>query len=282
MIRWCSYCQVFLGEVPPYDSVVLTHGVCKACVAKIDAGNDLGEVLVDATWQVRDLMNRIFDCARRADESSIPTMLAEAAALELPRASVLVGLLQPALYRAGEAWQDGSMSIAAEHRLTLWCERFFSQLPSRSPAKESLDLLIFMMPGNTHTLGPRFAAELLAERGISTQVVVPKLPIGAMVQEIERLRPRMVGLSCALASSLPAADDLLIDLARRIDPSWPRHFLLGGFAVRGTGRSWRSAAGAAVAATHQDIEDILLGLESATKPLNVDRRQPKSHLPDRR
>ena len=124
-----------------------------------------------------------------------------------------------------------------------------------------LHLLIFMMPGNTHTLGPRFAAEVLAARGISAQVVVLQLPIDAMVQEIERLRPRMVGISCALASSLPAADELLLDLAGRIDPSWPRRFLLGGFAVRGPGRPWSSAAGAAVATTPQDIEDLFRGLD---------------------
>jgi methanogenic corrinoid protein MtbC1 len=258
MIRWCSYCQVFLGEVPPFDSIVVTHGICPACEAKMEIADDLGEALVGATWQVRDLMNRIFDCARRADESSIPMLLAEAAAHQMPPASILVGLLQPALYRAGEAWREGGMSIAAEHRLTLWCERFFLQLPWQQTPKTSLDLLIFMMPGNTHTLGPRFAAQLLAARGISTQVVVPQLPVSSMVEEVERLRPRMVGISCALATSLPAADELLIDLADRIDPSWPRRFLLGGFALRGEGPSWVSAAGATVAPTPQEIEDILL------------------------
>ncbi len=261
MIRWCSYCQAFLGEEPPFDSLVLTHGICPACVAKIEAGDELGEALTDTTQPIRDLMNRVFDCARSADESSIPLLLAEATAVGLPAASVLVGLLQPALYRAGEAWRDGNMSIAAEHRLTRWCERFFSQLPLQQPPKTPLDLLIFMMPGNTHTLGPRFAAEILAARGISTQVGAPRLPISAMVREIQRLRPRMVGLSCALAASLSAADELLIDLAGRIDRSWPRRFILGGFAVRGPGRPWNSAAGATVAATPQDVENLVRGLD---------------------
>jgi len=202
-------------------------------------------------------MNRIFECAARADESSIPTLLSEAAARKLSSVSVLIGLLQPALYRAGDAWRDGGMSVAAEHRLTLWCERFFSQLPLQESTRASLDLIIFTMPGNPHTLGPRFAAHLLAARGISTHVIVPELPVSEMVDEVERLRPRVIGISCALATSLPAADELLIELDKRIEPSWPRRFLLGGFAVRGDpAGSWVSTSGAVVATTIREAEDM--------------------------
>jgi methanogenic corrinoid protein MtbC1 len=258
MIRWCSYCQALMGEVPPLRSIEITHGICAPCGARLNAGDEVGDALVAATEEVRDLMNRIFECAARADERNIPTLLAEAAARKLPSASVLIGLLQPALYRAGDAWRDGGMSVAAEHRLTLWCERFFSQLPAQQPVKALLDLIIFMMPGNPHTLGPRFAAYLLLARGISTQAIVPELPIGDMVEEVERLRPRVIGISCALATSLPAADELLNELGNRIDPSWPRRFLLGGFALRGDAAStWVSASGAVVVATIQQVEDML-------------------------
>jgi len=258
MIRWCSYCQAFLGEVPPYVSVAISHGACPSCAATIQT-DDGGDALVDATDAVRDLMNQIFDSAARGDESSITTLLAETTALQLSPESILVGLIQPALYRAGEAWRDGEMSVAAEHRLTLWCERFLGQLPSRQPVKTSLDVLIFLMPGNTHTVGPRLASQLLAARGLSTQVIVPELPVGEIAREIERLRPRVVGISCALAASLPATEELVSELEDRIDTSWQRRFLIGGSAVRNPHGAWTSAAGAAVAATMQEAEDLVLG-----------------------
>lgn len=257
MIRWCSYCQAFLGEIPPLDSMLVTHSVCPTCAAASEASESSADALVDATDEVRDLMNRIFRSAERGDDSAIATLLVEAEERRLSPESVLVGLLQPALYRAGEAWRDGSMSVAAEHRLTLWCERFLVQLPWPRPEKQSLDALFLVMPGNTHTVGPRVATQLLAMRGLSTQVIVPELPIGEMVEEIERLRPRVIGISCALATSLPEADDLLVELAARIEPSWPRRFLLGGFAVRSAHGSWVSAVGAAVVATLQEAEDVI-------------------------
>ncbi len=31
MIRWCSYCQKFLGEIPPLDEPIFSHGICEKC-----------------------------------------------------------------------------------------------------------------------------------------------------------------------------------------------------------------------------------------------------------
>ena len=53
-------------------------------------GNRLthGEALVEATATLRDLMNRIFDCATRSDLNAIPGLLSEASARHLPSSSV--------------------------------------------------------------------------------------------------------------------------------------------------------------------------------------------------
>ncbi|MGA3122757.1 MAG: cobalamin-dependent protein [Polyangiaceae bacterium] len=254
MIRWCSYCQAFLGDHPPHDDPSLSHGICPSCADQFARGDEL----VDMTWRVRDLMNRIFACASRADASAIPALIEEARAGGLSPASMLVGFIQPALYRAGQAWQEGCMSVVEEHRFTLWCERFFAQLPACRPAATPLDLLILLAPSNTHSLGARFAAELLEARGISTRVVVPEIPVADAVKEIERLRPAVVGLSCALASCLPEADAVVTELRARIEPSWKGTFVLAGLALRGPNASWTSAAGAVVAVTLDDAERVVL------------------------
>ncbi|MCE9576763.1 MAG: cobalamin B12-binding domain-containing protein [Deltaproteobacteria bacterium] len=254
MIRWCAYCQAFLGESEPLDSAEITHGMCHECALRLEAHDEL----VDQTAAVRALMNRIFACAAAADDSAIPALIAEAHAAHLPPASILVGLLQPALYRAGQAWQDGMMSVAAEHRFTAWCDRFFAQLGASAPPPAApLDLLMFLAPGNRHTMGPRFLVELLAARGFVAQHAQPVASIADAAHEIERLRPRVVGISCALPSALPKADAMVLELAARVDPSWPRRFLIGGFAVRAQGRPWVSAAGAEIAPTIEDVERVI-------------------------
>jgi hypothetical protein len=40
MIRWCAYCQRFLGEFEPYDSLDTSHGICPSCVTKGVIAND--------------------------------------------------------------------------------------------------------------------------------------------------------------------------------------------------------------------------------------------------
>ena len=253
MIRWCSYCQAFLGEQAPYDDPSLSHGMCTSCAGKFESG----EEVVDMTEGLRDLMNRIFACASCADVSAIPALIEEAGTRGLSPSSMLVGFLQPSLYRAGQAWQEGCMSVVEEHRFTMWCERFLSQLPPRRLATAPLDLLILLAPGNTHSLGGRFAAEFLEARGISTQVIVPEIPVADAAREIERLRPAVVGLSCALPSSLPEADALIAELRARIDASWRGVFVLAGLALRGPDASWTSAAGAVVAVTLDDAETVV-------------------------
>ncbi len=32
MLKWCTYCQEFQGEVPPFDTLASTHGICQNCV----------------------------------------------------------------------------------------------------------------------------------------------------------------------------------------------------------------------------------------------------------
>src|SRR4051794_22278080 len=31
MVRWCSFCQSFMGESPPYSDFSWTDGICVAC-----------------------------------------------------------------------------------------------------------------------------------------------------------------------------------------------------------------------------------------------------------
>lgn len=253
MILWCSYCQTFLREVPPFGDPAMSHGICERCSQQFDAS----EQLVERTEEVRALMTRILECATRAEACAIPALVEEARRKGLSRQSLLVGMLQPALYRVGTAWQAGTMSVAEEHRFTAWCDAFLAHLALRPPPGGLVDVLILVTPGNQHTLGPRFAAELLAERNISSEVVVPGLPVSDVVAEIERLRPKVVGFSCALPSELRETDALIADVRARVDASWRGVFMLSGLALRGNASPWTSASGAVVAVTLEDVERVV-------------------------
>jgi methanogenic corrinoid protein MtbC1 len=235
-----------MGERTPFDEPSFSHGVCARCEASLERD----EPLHLDTESVRALFGRIVASARLSDETACAGLLVEARALGLDAESLLVGMLQPALYQAGLDWHEGQISPAAERRFTSWCERVFAMVapavPS-APAGPPINLLIFHTPGNAHTVGPRFAAHVLSARGLSVELVASALPLDEMVGLAQRLRPRFIGFSCALPSDVSVATDLVDRLRAQLEPVITCRYVLSGFAFRRGGASPPVAPGVEVA-----------------------------------
>ncbi len=102
MIRWCMYCQRFLGEHFPYDDPRISHGICERC----DARAEQDKPVLEESAPVRQLMKQLLAGAKAGDESSCQAFASAAAARGLDAGSICVGLLQPALYQVGIDWQQ--------------------------------------------------------------------------------------------------------------------------------------------------------------------------------
>jgi methanogenic corrinoid protein MtbC1 len=228
MIRWCMYCQAFIGERAPYDDTGFSHGICAACDARVERD----EPVKRDTELVRTLMNQLLMSARAGDERGCEAFIEAAVAAGVPPGSLCVGLLQPALYQVGLDWQGARMSVAAEHRFTAWCERVFAMLPSLAPPQPPLDLLILSAPGNAHVFGPRVAGRVLAERGYSVAAIVPALPFEEVRELAKSLRPRVIGFSCAVPSQIAVATEWIARLRASFEPDRRCRYIVSGFALR--------------------------------------------------
>ncbi len=80
-----------------------------------------------------------------------------------------------------------------------------------------------------------------------------------MAREVDRLRPRVVGLSCALPAPVPGADAVLVELDRRVTRSWQRRFILGGFAFRTGWDTFPGSSGARITVTLDEAERAIRG-----------------------
>ncbi len=266
MIRWCSYCQAFLGEARPYADPRLTHGICERCTAKLERD----EPVLEQTAASRELFERILDSARGGDAIACRAMVERARALGLSSEAVTVGLLQPALYQVGIDWHGCELSVAAEHRFTDWCERAFELVSGQlRPLEPPLDMLIFQTPGNLHTVGARFAAHALGARGLAVQAHVGDLPLDEMLALVRERRPRMVGLSCALPASIDVAVALILRLREPLVPALQPRFILSGMAFRLGGKPREVPAGIEI------VED----LSYFDSPNGVEKRLITSSLP---
>lgn len=252
MIRWCAYCQKLLGERPPLGDASITHGACVPCADRLVDG----EAPTALELQRLDYFQRLFVAASQADEATCRGLLDEGLALVANPGDLLIGLLQPVLAKAGHLWERGAITVAEEHRLSHWCQVFLSLLPLPAVAVDRLDLLMLVAPGNTHTAGPRIGAYALGQRGYSCRMILPSLPDSEVLEEALQLRPRFVGLSCALPAQLEAADRLAGALQAR---GFAGGVLLGGQAVRRRGVEGvaTTASGAVLVATLEEAEALL-------------------------
>jgi methanogenic corrinoid protein MtbC1 len=262
VIRWCCYCQLYMGESAPFDDPRFTHGICEGCDAKLERD----EPLVQQTESERMLVNRLLAAARARDWPACEAVLSDARALGVRDDSLLVGLLQPALYQAGLDWQDGKMSIAAEQMLTSWIQRVVSSLPIAAGVPP-LDVLFFQTPGNNHSLGPLFACHSLAARGFSVDARMGALAVEEMVSSAQRLRPRFIGLSCALPHAVVEAKALIDQLKAALEPDLQCRYVLSGVAFR--------LGGSADPPNVSHGAEVVLDLDHFAEIVTASRADPK-------
>lgn len=231
MIRWCSYCQRYQGEVEPYEDFSVTHGVCPAC---LDSGAVLDPDLPDRVEPLKAFLQRVTHAG--SDPGAAPALLDEGRSLGVPWVDLLLGLVQPALYQMGERWSGSLASIAEEHRLTAVCASLISLVAEaqagaarlrQSPAPAAL---LVNAEDNFHTLGVQVVEVALLAAGVPVFCVYPGLPAREVAALAASLRPRVVGVSVALPEQLGSVRELAALLDRT---EGPRPTLVaGGHGVR--------------------------------------------------
>ena len=119
MLKWCSYCQRFLGETPDFHNLNVTHGICTACAPGADKFTEADFQLAES---LRDIQHQLREAGRRSDLHAAERIIENAAAANVRAVDVLIGIIAPALYQVGEDWRRGIIGVAEEHRFTAFCE----------------------------------------------------------------------------------------------------------------------------------------------------------------
>jgi len=235
MLKWCSYCQQFQGETPPYGDLSVTHVLCLECeLAHSDAFDT--DVVRHAVF-LREIFHSLFEAGQRNDFGSAERMVERAIAANCRPVDILIGIVAPMLHKIGEEWKSGAITVEDEHKFTAFSERVLNLIDGKlhfsSSRRSGNKPVYFLMnaPGNTHTLAIRILALWLESRRICAPVIVEHDDLERLAHSIKEAVPKRLLISMALPEQL-AGVAAISALVGQLPSSVRPGVLVGGHAVK--------------------------------------------------
>jgi methanogenic corrinoid protein MtbC1 len=153
------------------------------------------------------------------------------------RVAVFADLLQPAQYEIGDMWYRGRIGVDDEHRAAVVLGRLVDRVPPtpvRSRVPQGSRCLLTLLPEEQHTIGLQMLALALEDEGWDVELVDHDYQPDGLAELVERVRPRLVGISAGYLSSAQVLTQVIAGLRAASVP-----VLVGGAAFHRTSDLWR-------------------------------------------
>jgi methanogenic corrinoid protein MtbC1 len=234
VIRWCSYCQTFLDEVSPRDDFRISHSLCDECAAK---GRFEDKAHIQAMRQISIFYRKLQRASDGGDLPGASALVDEGLALGLKIRDLAWGVLQPLLWRIGQRWAAGEVSLEDGREFSATVRAAIEVLMTKDPAlpphrqHPRPEVLLVLAEGNLHDVGLRLVELGHCLQGVDTHTVPAPLGAAEILALARRLRPRLVGVSVSLPAQLSSVLELQALLGSLPGEARPR-LVIGGQALR--------------------------------------------------
>lgn len=141
-------------------------------------------------------------------------------------------LIQPALYEIGRRWQADLVTVAQEHLATSIAQSIMAEGLARTErrAPNGRTVLLACVAGNHHSVGLQMVADAFTVAGWNVQFLGADVPTDALLAQIDRVRPDLVGLSATFAHQLHVVKEIMSRLIEAYGVDRPT-VLVGGQAT---------------------------------------------------
>lgn len=193
------------------------------------------------------------------DEAGAWALLESALASEVSPEDLLLDLLAPTLRTIGTHWEQGSLSVADEHRASAVATRLIGRLGARFARRgvKRGSVVLAAPAGELHALPVAIAANLLRWRGFDVVELGADTPADALAGAVaDEPGVIAVGLACTTAGTGPAIRRAVGEVRRRA-PGVP--VLLGGAAIVDEDHARRLGA---QAYTGQRADELVRAIEA--------------------
>lgn len=155
--------------------------------------------------------------------------------------SIAVDLLQPALYRVGELWQAGRISVAQEHLASALAHVLLLEAYQEAEAAppNGKRALFACVQGNHHALGLRMVADGFELLGFETHYLGADVPHDDLIAYATSVKPDLIGLSVSMGDQLSQTQRTIKALRHAFGSSCPS-ILVGGLPLLDDAARWRS------------------------------------------
>jgi methanogenic corrinoid protein MtbC1 len=150
---------------------------------------------------------------------------------DVPILDLYQGLLQPALYRVGDLWANGRISVATEHMATAICAELMNlAVPYLvNPIRDERRAVVAAVDGELHHIGRRMVADVFELHGWDCVLTTEGLSTEEVLGVISDADPSLLGLSFSVYFHREALRRML-ERIRAEHPDLP--ILLGGQGLR--------------------------------------------------
>jgi len=149
--------------------------------------------------------------------------------------TIYTDLFQRSLYRIGDLWERGRISVAVEHLATALTESLLTlsyPLLFARP-RQGRSAVISCVANETHQIGGKMAADILELNGWDTWFLGANTPVADLVGLVREKKPDVVGLSLSLYFRMPELE-AAVRAVRAERPE--QRIVVGGQAFRWGGR----------------------------------------------
>jgi diguanylate cyclase (GGDEF)-like protein len=171
------------------------------------------------------------DALRAADGGAAERVALECLREEMSVETLYTRVITPAMWRIGQLWEEGAITVADEHLATALTHRVMASVYGSSLSRAAArpgTILLAAVEGDHHALGLRMAGDVLELAGYEVIYLGGDVPLDALVAAITSRQPDLVGLSSTLAPDRSSIQLAVSDLEAAF-PDTP--IVLGGQGV---------------------------------------------------
>lgn len=152
-----------------------------------------------------------------------------------------IQVLQTSLYRVGDFWEKGKISVAEEHLATAIVGRIIANIYTRFWIKKGGrgKILITSAPNEFHEIGSRMVADLMELDGWNVYYLGANTPKEELFKLLKKIRPEILGISVSMPFNIDKAIEIIMDIKKDKDMNRIK-IMVGGIAFNTFPELWRS------------------------------------------